>query len=147
VPECSFHPGVETEVSCTECGRYICQKDMVSTPVGYKCPECAKPARSEYVLVKPRQLAGAVALGLLSGIGGGLVIGLVGFGFFFVALAWGALVGEATRRGSGGHRGPVIATVAGGSVVAGGLLGGLGLITIVFGVVGVVATVGWGWGR
>ena len=40
MPECAFHQGVETNVSCTECGRYICPKDMVDTPVGYKCREC-----------------------------------------------------------------------------------------------------------
>ena len=33
--------------SCTECGRYICPKDMVETPVGYKCRECARPAAGQ----------------------------------------------------------------------------------------------------
>ena len=44
MPECAFHPGVETEVRCAECERPICPKDMVPTPVGYKCKICAKPA-------------------------------------------------------------------------------------------------------
>lgn len=145
MPECSFHRGVETEVRCAECERYICPKDMVETPVGYKCRQCARPARSQYVTVRPRQLAGGIGMGLLAGVAGGFILGLVGLGFFFFALAWGALVGEAVRRGSGGHRGPMMATVAGVSVVLGGLLGGLPVFSIGIAVLGVVATLGWGW--
>lgn len=145
MPECAFHPGVETEVRCTECLRYICPKDMVASPVGYKCPVCAKPARSQYVTVKPKQLAGGIGMGLLAGVLGGFLLGLFGWTFIFVSFAWGALVGEAVRRGSGGHRGPVMTTVAAVCVVVGGLLGGMGWLGIGAAVLGVVATLGWGW--
>jgi len=74
MPECSFHPGVETGVRCTECGRYICPKDMVETPVGYKCPICAKPAASQYRVVKPAQLIRAIIAGIAVGVGGALVL-------------------------------------------------------------------------
>jgi membrane associated rhomboid family serine protease len=38
---CYRHPGVETAVSCSDCGRPICTDCMVFGPVGIRCPECA----------------------------------------------------------------------------------------------------------
>ncbi|MFN8222533.1 MAG: rhomboid family intramembrane serine protease [Gaiellales bacterium] len=40
-PHCYRHPGRETRVSCSECGRPICEECMVYAPVGIKCPEHA----------------------------------------------------------------------------------------------------------
>src|SRR5687768_9344953 len=39
---CYRHPGRETAVSCSNCGRPICPDCMTSTSVGMRCPECAK---------------------------------------------------------------------------------------------------------
>lgn len=39
---CYRHPGRETGVSCSNCDRPICPDCMTSTPVGMRCPECAK---------------------------------------------------------------------------------------------------------
>ena len=39
---CYRHPGRETGVSCSNCGRPICPECMTSTPVGMRCPECAR---------------------------------------------------------------------------------------------------------
>jgi membrane associated rhomboid family serine protease len=39
---CYRHPSRETKVSCSNCGRPICPDCMTSTPVGMRCPECAK---------------------------------------------------------------------------------------------------------
>ncbi|HTR72622.1 MAG TPA: rhomboid family intramembrane serine protease [Solirubrobacteraceae bacterium] len=39
---CYRHPGRETGVSCSNCGRPICPDCMTTTPVGMRCPECAK---------------------------------------------------------------------------------------------------------
>jgi membrane associated rhomboid family serine protease len=38
---CYRHPGRETAVSCSSCGRPICPDCMTPTPVGMRCPECA----------------------------------------------------------------------------------------------------------
>jgi membrane associated rhomboid family serine protease len=38
---CYRHPGRETAVSCSNCGRPICPDCMTATPVGMRCPECA----------------------------------------------------------------------------------------------------------
>src|SRR3954452_15125897 len=39
---CYRHPSRETGVSCSNCGRPICPDCMTATPVGMRCPECAK---------------------------------------------------------------------------------------------------------
>jgi len=39
---CYRHPGRETAVSCSNCGRPICPDCMTPTPVGMRCPECSK---------------------------------------------------------------------------------------------------------
>jgi membrane associated rhomboid family serine protease len=39
---CYRHPDRETRVSCSSCGRPICPECMTPTPVGMRCPECAR---------------------------------------------------------------------------------------------------------
>ncbi len=39
---CYRHPGRETNVACSSCGRAICPDCMTSTPVGMRCPDCAR---------------------------------------------------------------------------------------------------------
>jgi membrane associated rhomboid family serine protease len=39
---CYRHPDRETGVSCSNCGRPICPDCMTPTPVGMRCPECAR---------------------------------------------------------------------------------------------------------
>lgn len=134
MPECAFHPGTETNVRCVECDRYICNKDMVPTPVGYKCKECAKPLPSARRTVKPRQLALAVAAAAAVGIGGSFLLMLTGFGYFWLTGALlGLATGEAARRASGGHRHASIGTAAGASVLIGSTLAGLGPLTAIVG--------------
>jgi hypothetical protein len=139
MPECAFHPGVETEVRCAECDRPICPKDMVPTPVGYKCKICAKPARSQYVVVKPGQLLRAILVGGAVGIAGGIALGFIHFGGIFMGFIWGALTAEATRRASGGHREWAVGIVAVGAILLGGLagwlIGGVGPFTVIVAIV------------
>ena len=42
MPTCYRHPDRETGVACSNCGRPICPDCMTSTPVGMRCPECAR---------------------------------------------------------------------------------------------------------
>ncbi|MGH2907902.1 MAG: rhomboid family intramembrane serine protease [Solirubrobacteraceae bacterium] len=39
---CYRHPNRETGVACSACGRPICPDCMTPTPVGMRCPECAR---------------------------------------------------------------------------------------------------------
>ena len=38
---CADHPDVETRLRCSRCGRPICPRCSVRTPVGMRCPDCA----------------------------------------------------------------------------------------------------------
>ena len=40
--ECYRHPGRTTNVACSNCVRPICPDCMTVTPVGMRCPECAR---------------------------------------------------------------------------------------------------------
>jgi membrane associated rhomboid family serine protease len=42
VETCYRHPNRETGVRCSNCERPICPDCMTSTPVGMRCPECAR---------------------------------------------------------------------------------------------------------
>src|SRR4051812_39817545 len=39
---CYRHPSRETGVSCSNCGNPICPDCMTPTPVGMRCPDCAR---------------------------------------------------------------------------------------------------------
>jgi membrane associated rhomboid family serine protease len=39
---CYRHPSRETAVSCSNCGKPICPDCMTTTPVGMRCPDCAR---------------------------------------------------------------------------------------------------------
>src|SRR3954447_14871071 len=55
---CYRHPGRETGVSCSSCGRPICPECMTPTPVGMRCPECAgKRTRLQQARQAPRTVA------------------------------------------------------------------------------------------
>jgi len=135
VARCSYHPDVETELTCTQCGKPICPKEMVLTPVGYKCPEDARAAKGQLRVVKPRQIAFALGAGLAAGVGGGFVLAVIGWGGFLLGIVWGSVVSEAVRRASGGHRGGVVGGVAAGSIVLGALIAGTGWLTALVAVV------------
>lgn len=112
MPECAFHPGVETNVRCSECDRYICPKDMVDTPVGYKCRECGLVGKPKLGGVKPRQIALGVAAGTIAALILAPLVEFIPFFHIFGVILYGALVGEATRRGGGGHRTVEFAVIA-----------------------------------
>jgi hypothetical protein len=38
---CSYHPDVMTGLRCSRCGKPICPRCGVRTPVGLRCPDCA----------------------------------------------------------------------------------------------------------
>ena len=75
---CVRHPKTETSIRCGRCEETICPDCLVHSPVGMRCPDCAR------VNVVPTY---DVPLPfLLRGIAAGVVAALVlGFGFFFAA--------------------------------------------------------------
>jgi membrane associated rhomboid family serine protease len=71
---CYRHPKRETGVSCSNCGRPICPDCMTSTPVGMRCPECARQSRSQVRTMRsmtdePRLTYILIAINVIAGIG------------------------------------------------------------------------------
>lgn len=79
---CYRHPGRETNVSCSSCGLPICPDCMISTPVGMRCPECAR-SRTRVQRVSFGGLAGGRAPATYALIG-------INVAFFVAELATGA---------------------------------------------------------
>ena len=79
---CYRHPGRETGVSCSNCGRPICPDCMTTTPVGMRCPECSRDrtkVRTAGSLTRDPTLTYAlmavnVLIGLAAFLGGGGVL-------------------------------------------------------------------------
>lgn len=98
---CYRHPSRETGVSCSNCGKPICPDCMTSTPVGMRCPDCARQKQrvqtmrslhadptATYVLI-----AINVLLFLGSGMGGSFLTGSGGGNRVFADLAlWGPAI-------------------------------------------------------
>ena len=120
--KCARHPDIETNLRCSKCGKPICPKCMVQTPVGARCRECGRrqkiPTYSvsirHYLIATATALGMALVCGLIWGVVGGLV------SFFYFNLLLGAGIGYATGEAVGlavnRKRGAGLATIAGISV-------------------------------
>src|ERR671922_368903 len=82
MPACYRHPGRETNVACSNCGRPICPDCMTVTPVGMRCPECARQRTTA------------------RGIGSGLRAGTAPATYALIALNVAAFVAELAGGGS-----------------------------------------------
>ena len=116
---CATHPDVETNLRCGKCGKLICPKCLVQTPVGARCPDCAKLYRLPTFRVSTKHYLGAVGTGLgmavICGIAWGTVTGLVPFFYLNLLLAPGAgyAIGEVISLSVNRKRGTWLAVIAG----------------------------------
>ncbi len=102
MPTCYRHPTRETRVSCSSCGRPICPDCMTSTPVGMRCPECARDRtqvrRLRTSSSRPPVTSALIALNVaafLAELAGGGTLGSAGSGSVFDHGAlYGPLVAE-----------------------------------------------------
>lgn len=104
---CARHPRTETRIACVQCGTAICPDCMVSAPVGFKCPDCARQQRHARGLGRPDQYVRALLFGVPAAVVAALVLSQVfarGFLSWIAAGVAGYLVAEAIRRGAGGNR-------------------------------------------
>ena len=127
--QCKRHPGIETGLSCGKCGDPICPKCMVQTPVGGRCPACAKLTRVPTYQVSPKYYLRAVGAGLGLAIVGGVIWGflqMVIFSFFFnflIAAAVGYGVGEGISLAVNRKCGKGLVIIGGLTVVLAYLIG------------------------
>ena len=120
---CAAHQDVLTNLRCGKCGKPICPRCMVETPVGARCRECARLNRPPTFRVNARHylIASLTALGLAAVIGAlwGFIEVLLPFYFFslIAAMGIGWVIGELVGRSVNRKRSPGLA-VTGGIAVA-----------------------------
>lgn len=103
IVRCARHRGVETALRCGKCETPICPRCLVSTPVGARCPACAKVKRFAF-LAKPKDLAWGGGLGLGVALLGGVLVTAIPFlGLIGLAIL-GFAVGEAVSVGANRKR-------------------------------------------
>ncbi|MDP1808427.1 MAG: hypothetical protein Q8L35_02695 [Actinomycetota bacterium] len=117
--KCESHPDVETNIRCANCDRPICPKCMVYTPVGVKCPDCARQIGRAVAGPRPIYYVRAAGAGLVAGPIGGVLLGVVGrmipFGGLLLALGLGMAMGEVISRAARRNTGPGLQAIAGGA--------------------------------
>jgi hypothetical protein len=110
--QCKRHPSIETNLYCNKCEDPICPRCMVQTPVGARCPSCARLKRvptyqisGKYYL---RGVGAAIGLAIAAGLLWLLIRMFVPFSGFFnfiIAGGVGYAIGEgiswATNRKAG----------------------------------------------
>lgn len=127
VKTCVNHPRRETRVSCAACGSPICTDCMRETPVGMKCPSCARMPLRARALGKPRHYAAALGAGLASAAALGAIAALANLGIIGIIfpLLAGFVVGRAVAWGAKGNRNRAFMAIAAATAVIGLVAGGV----------------------
>lgn len=120
--KCARHPSEETQLTCTSCGTPICPRCARQAPVGWKCPDCARPDRTASDLPVPLALR-SLAVTLVTSIVTGFVASVI---FLFLgAFVHGLVVGEMAFRSANRRAAPLVEWIAGGCAAAGLLISSL----------------------
>lgn len=155
---CATHSDVETELACGKCGRFICPRCMVQTPVGARCRDCAQLRRPPMYTLAPTSVARvagtALGVGVAVGLAWGLLVpglGFLGFFLLFLGMFAGYGMANVVDWAGGRKRGPVVQWSAVAGIVVAYLVrnltltGGLFLVNDLWGLifVGIAAVVAW----
>jgi len=120
---CAAHPDVETSLRCGKCGKPICPKCMVQTPVGARCPECARLYKLPTYRMSPgyylRAAGAALGMAIVIGIVWGIIEIFLPFRFFtlIIGAGIGYAIGEVVSLSVNRKRGPWLAVIGSAGVV------------------------------
>ena len=121
--QCATHPSVETELACGKCGKPICPRCLVHTPVGARCRQCANVRRLPTYSISAQIM---VRAGVAAAVGGAVLGGLwvvlfpFGLGFYFglfLGAGLGYAVGEVVSIAANRKAGPPLQALAAGGVI------------------------------
>lgn len=144
VVRCARHPDVETSLRCGRCGTPICPRCLVQTPVGARCPACARLYKLPTFRVSTSYYARAAgtALGMaaVTGIIWGVINGFIGFFYLNLVLAAGVgyAIGEVVSLAVNRKRGRWLAVVGGIGVALAYLVNIFTFGTVPFGAIRIV---------
>jgi hypothetical protein len=116
---CANHPQTPTSLRCNKCGKPICPRCAVRTPVGYRCRECVSAQQQIFETAQWYDyMIAAVVAAPLAGLGGALLSGL-GFFVLFLAPVVGGVIAEVVRVAVRRRRGRYLSLAATGAFVLG----------------------------
>lgn len=109
---CYYHPSTPTELRCNKCGKYICPKDAVRTPVGYRCKGCVKEQQDIFYNATPIDYVVAAAVSFVLSLIAAVIIPALGFFAIFAAPIAGGVISEGVRFTTRKRRGRYIWLIA-----------------------------------
>lgn len=104
---CLRHPNTESNLRCGRCGDLICPRCLVNSPVGARCPNCARIGRAKALDTSATEMGRAIIVGVIAAIIGAAALNVILWLLPLPLLAAplivgiGFLVGEGVRIGSG----------------------------------------------
>ncbi|MBX3080896.1 MAG: hypothetical protein KF716_04630 [Anaerolineae bacterium] len=103
---CAVHPTVETGLKCNKCGRYMCVKCAVKTPVGYRCKQCVNQQQQGFYTATQADGVIAVIVSFIIGLPIGYILPRLGLFIIIIgAIPIGGFIGEIVHRAVGRRRG------------------------------------------
>ena len=122
---CAVHTDVESGLRCNRCGRYMCVRCAVPTPVGYRCRECVNQHQDAFYKATARDHAFAFFIALGLSVPLGFVLSKMLFLAILFGLPAGAAIGELVWRATGRRRGRYVPLLVGIGIALGVLIGNL----------------------
>ena len=116
---CANHPQTPTALRCNKCGKPICTKCAVRTPVGYRCRECVRSQQQIFETAEWYDyiIAGVIAAPLAAPAG--FLISYLGFFVLFLSPVAGGVIAEIIRAAVRRRRSRYLSWAAAGAFVLG----------------------------
>jgi tetratricopeptide (TPR) repeat protein len=120
---CAYHPSVETMLRCNRCGKPICTRCAVQTPVGYRCKECVGRQQAVFYTGGAVDYIIGAVIALVLGVIASYLMTLLGA--WFIALILGPAIGigiaEVVRLAVRRRRSRYLWLVVGGAILVSAL--------------------------
>src|SRR5262249_1892877 len=120
---CAIHTNIESTLRCNKCGRYMCAKCAVRTPVGYRCKQCVHQQQDIYF--SATQVDYVIGFVISAVISVPVTYFVPRLGLFLIIIAGlpiGGFLGEIVHRAVGRRRGRYMWAAVAAGIVVGGLI-------------------------
>lgn len=94
---CDNHPNIETLLRCNRCEKPICTKCALSTPTGYRCPECLRGQQKIFNTATWYDYPVAFTIALILAFLGARMVRFIGFFTILLAPVAGVIIAEVVR--------------------------------------------------
>ena len=114
---CFYHPNTLTELRCNRCGKYICIRDAILTPVGYRCRDCVHAQQGIFYNAQPTDYLITAVITLPLAYIAALIVPSISWLAIFAGPLVGGLIAEAIRIATKKRRGQYTWVVALGCMI------------------------------